>query len=340
MHAIGFQQPLPIADAQSLQDIELPAPICGEHDLLVQVQAIAVNPADAKVRASARPAPGEWRIPGWDAVGSVREVGAQVRGFAPGDQVFYAGAINRPGCYAQLQAVDARIAAHAPRQLAPQDAAALPLTALTAWETLFDRLNVAQPVPGAAAALLVIGGAGGVGSITIQLARALTPLTVIATASRPETVAWATRMGAHHVIDHRQPLAAQVQALGLGAPAFVFSTVNTSGYLPDIAELIAPQGRIALIDDPATLDIVPLKRKSLSVHWEFMFTRPLLGTADMARQQHILQEVAQLADAGRIVSTRTQSLGAINAAHLRQAHALLEGGRTIGKITLQGFERA
>jgi zinc-binding alcohol dehydrogenase family protein len=266
-------------------------------------------------------------------------VGARVAGFQPGDRVYYAGTIDRPGSYAQLQAVDARIAAHAPATLGDEDAAALPLTALTAWETLFDRLRVDQPVAGAAPAIVVIGGAGGVGSMTIQLARALTGLQVIATASRPETVAWAERMGAHHVIDHRRPLAPQVEALGLGAPAFVFSTTHTDGYLADIEALIAPQGRIALIDDPQALDIVALKRKSLSIHWEFMFTRPVLHTADMDRQQHILREVAGLADRGRIASTRTRTLGAIDAAHLRQAHALLESGQAIGKIVLSGWGR-
>ena len=338
MKAIGFNQPLPVSDPQSLVDLDLPAPDYGEQDLLVEVQAIAVNPADTKVRASARPAAGTWRILGWDAVGRVRAVGSRVTGFKVGDRVFYAGAIDRPGSYAELQAVDARIVAHAPASLGDEDTAALPLTTLTAWETLFDRLRVELPVAGAANAIVVIGGAGGVGSLTIQLARALTDLTVIATASRPETVAWVQKLGAHHVIDHRQPLAAQVQSLGLGAPAFVFSTTHTEHYLADIVELIAPQGRIALIDDPKTLDIVPLKRKSLSVHWEFMFTRPVLGTADIARQQDILREVAQLVDQGRIASTRTRTLGAISAANLRTAHALLESGQAIGKIVLAGWQ--
>ena len=338
MKAIGFNQPLPISDARSLVDLDLPDPEYGEQDLLVEVQAIAVNPADTKVRASAKPAAGTWRILGWDAVGRVRAVGARVTGFQPGDRVFYAGAIDRPGSYAELQAVDARIAAHAPVALSDEDAAALPLTAITAWETLFDRLRVEQPVAGAANALVVIGGAGGVGSITIQLARALTDLTVIATASRPETVEWVKKLGAHHVIDHRQPLAPQIEALGLGAPAFVFSTTHTEHYLADIVELIAPQGRIALIDDPKTLDIVPLKRKSLSVHWEFMFTRPVLGTADIARQQDILRELARLVDQGKVVSTRTRALGAINAENLRTAHASLESRQTIGKIVLAGWQ--
>lgn len=338
MKAIGFNQPLPISEPQALVDIDLPDPEYGEQDLLVEVQAIAVNPADTKVRASAQPAPGTWRILGWDAVGRVRAVGARVTGFKPGDRVFYAGAIDRPGCYAELQAVDARIAAHAPAILSDEDAAALPLTALTAWETLFDRLKIEQPVAGATNAIVVIGGAGGVGSMTIQLARALTGLTVIATASRPETMGWVKRLGAHYVIDHSQPLAPQIEALGIGAPAFVFSTTHTDHYLPGIVELIAAQGRIALIDDPKSLDIVSLKRKSLSIHWEFMFTRSLLQTADIAEQQAILQKVAELASQRRMATTRTQSLGKINAENLRKAHALLENGRAIGKIVLAGWK--
>ncbi|CAM5221230.1 Zinc-type alcohol dehydrogenase-like protein OS=Castellaniella defragrans OX=75697 GN=HNR28_003201 PE=3 SV=1 [Castellaniella defragrans] len=337
MKAIGFNRPLPISDPLSLVDLDLPEPEYGEQDLLVDVQAIAVNPVDTKVRASAQPAPGTWRIPGWDAVGRVRAVGASVAGFKTGDQVFYAGAIDRPGSYAEQQAVDARIVAHAPATLDIEEAAALPLTSLTAWETLFDRLRVEQPVAGAAHAIVVIGGAGGVASMTVQLARAMTDLTVIATASRPETEQWVRKLGAHHVVNHRQPLAAQVEALGLGAPAFVFSTSHTDDYLADIATLLAPQGRLALIDDPKVFDIVPLKRKSLSVHWESMFTRSLMKTADIARQQEILRKVAELADAKKIMTTREQSLGTINAANLRKAHALIESGRSIGKIVLSGW---
>jgi len=337
MKAVGFNQPLPISNPESLVDLDLPEPEYGERDLLIEVQAIAVNPADTKVRASAQPAAGTWRVLGWDAVGRVLAVGSRVTGFSVGDQVFYAGAIDRQGCYAERQAVDARIVAHMPASLTHEDAAALPLTTLTAWETLFDRLRVDQPVAGAANAILVIGGAGGVGSMTIQLARALTDLTVIATASRQETIEWVRKMGAHHVIDHRESLSAQIEALDIGEPAFVFSTTHTDRYLANVVSLIAPQGRIALIDDPKTLDIVSLKRKSLSIHWEFMFTRPVLGTADITRQQDILRNVAELADKQIIKTTRTQSLGTINAENLRKAHALLESGQAIGKITLAGF---
>lgn len=337
MKAVAFQKNLPATHPESLVDIEIQSPVCGPHDLLVEVQAISVNPVDAKIRQSANVAQNEWRIPGWDAVGRVRAMGDSVQGFSLGDRVFYAGAINRPGSNAQYQAVDARIVGRAPESWSDEDAASLPLTALTASETLFDRLNVQQVVPGAAHAILLIGAAGGVGSILIQLLRACTDLTVIATASRPETVAWVQALGAHYVVDHRQSLPEQIAALNIGAPAFVFSSVRTEHYLPDIERLIAPQGRIALIDDPAKMDIVPLKRKSLSVHWELMFTRSLYATEDMLQQQAILNRIAGMADKGEIRSTRTMTLGTICAENLRKAHALIENGQTIGKIVLAGW---
>jgi NADPH2:quinone reductase len=257
--------------------------------------------------------------------------------FKPGDEVYYAGAINRDGSNAEFQLVDERIVGAKPKSLDFAAAAALPLTSITAYEVLFDRLRVQQPVDGIANAILVIGGAGGVGSIAIQLARALTDLTVIATASRPETSEWVRQLGAHHVVDHSKPLAAQVQALGLGAPAFIFSTTNTSDHIADIAEIIAPQGRFALIDDPKTLDVKPFKRKSVSTHWELMFTRPLFETADMIEQHKLLSKVAELVDAGKIRTTLTETVGAINAVNLKKAHALVESGKMKGKVVLSGF---
>ncbi len=227
--------------------------------------------------------------------------------------------------------------AASPVRSAMREAAALPLTAITAWETLFDRLDVRKPVVGTAPAILIIGGAGGVGSIAVQLARQLTGLTVIATASRPETRAWALGLGAHHVVDHSRPLAAEVAALGIGAPAFVFSTTNTDRHLAEIAELIAPQGRFALIDDPKSLDINPFKRKSVSVHWELMFTRSMFQTQDMAVQGEYLNELARLVDAGTIRTTLGETGGSINAANLKRAHALIETGKAKGKIVLEGF---
>ncbi|WP_374380996.1 zinc-binding alcohol dehydrogenase family protein [Dongia sp.] len=338
MRAVAYEIPLPIADASSLIDADLPEPAdLRPHDLLVEVKAVSVNPVDMKIRSSVTPPAGTKKILGWDAAGIVRKVGPQATGFTVGDEVFYAGAIDRPGSNAELHAVDARIVAKKPRSLGFAAAAALPLTSITAWETLFDRLRIKDPVPGAAPAIFIIGGAGGVGSMAVQLARTLTDLTVIATASRPETQAWVTELGAHHVIDHGRPLAAQIAALGIGAPAFVFSTTNTEQHLAQIVELISPQGRFALIDDPKSLDINPMKRKSLSVHWELMFTRSLFNTADMAEQGKLLAEVARLIDGGTIRTTLAEHFGTINAQNLKRAHAAIETGRTKGKIVLEGF---
>lgn len=337
MKAIGYRTPGAIDRADALEDIELPRPIPRGRDLLVAVEAISVNPVDTKVRRSAVPPAGAWKVLGWDAVGRVVEVGEAATDFKPGDAVFYAGSITRPGANSEFHLVDERIVGPKPTSLSNAEAAALPLTALTAWEMLFDRLDVAKTVPGAAKAILIVGGAGGVGSIAIQLVRALTDLTVIATASRPETVAWVQELGAHHVVDHREPLAEQVAALGLGAPAFVFSTTETHRHLTEIIELIAPQGRFGLIDDPETLDVNGFKRKAVSIHWELMFTRAIFETPDMAEQGRILAEVAKLVDAGRIRTTVTERLAPISAANLKTAHALSESGKARGKIVLEGF---
>lgn len=338
MRAVAYESPLPIADSRSLIDVDLPEPAdLKPHDLLVEVKAISVNPVDMKIRRNVAPPAGTKKVLGWDAAGIVRRVGPSATGFAAGDEVFYAGAIDRPGANAERHAVDARIVAKKPASLDFAAAAALPLTSITAWEALFDRLDVAKPVPGAPRSLLVIGGAGGVGSIAVQLARQLTDLTVIATASRAETQDWVRQLGAHHIVDHTKPLAAQITALGIGAPGFVFSTTNTEQHLADIVELIAPQGRFALIDDPHSLDINPMKRKSISVHWELMFTRSLFETADIAAQGQLLAEVARLVDAGRIRTTLAAHFGTINADNLKRAHAAIETGRTKGKIVLEGF---
>lgn len=337
MRAIGYRTPGDLDAPESLLDIDLPRPEPGPRDLLVEVRAVSVNPVDTKVRRRAGPEPGGWKVLGWDAAGVVVEVGADVSRFRPGDEVFYAGSLNRPGTNAEYHAVDARIAGRKPSTLNFAEAAALPLTAITAWETLFDRLDVRKAVPGAAPAVLVIGGGGGVGSITIQLVRQLTDLTVIATASRPETVAWVRDLGAHHVVDHAQPVAARVAALGIGAPAFVFSTTATDRHLAAVAELIAPQGRWALIDDPGVVDIAPFKRKSVSTHWEFMFTRPVFETADIDAQGALLDEVSRLVDAGTLKTTLGDHFGTITAANLKRAHALIERGAARGKIVLEGF---
>lgn len=339
MRAIGYQEAGGIDRDHALVDIELPTPVPTGRDLLVEVRAVSVNPVDVKVRASSQPQDG-WKVLGWDAAGIVSTVGPDTTLFGVGDPVYYAGAIGRSGTNAQYHLVDERMVGAKPTTLDWAASAALPLTAITAWETLFDRLDVAKAVRGAARAIVIVGGAGGVGSIAIQLARALTDLTVIATASRPETSAWAREMGAHHVVDHGGPLAAQVAELGLGAPGFVFSTTHTEQHLADVAELIAPQGRFALIDDPATLDITAFKRKSVSVHWELMFTRSIYSTPDLAEQGRLLGEVSRLVDQGRLRTTVTERLSPIDAANLKRAHALLESGRARGKIVLDEFTAA
>ena len=337
MKAIGYTRIGDLDASDSLVDFQTETPVANGHDLLVKVQAISVNPVDYKIR-NRRPPEGDLpNILGWDAVGEVTATGDAVTLFKPGDKVWYAGAIDRPGTNAEYHLVDERIVGRPPASIPAAQAAALPLTSLTAHEMLFDRLKVQDPVPGAAQAVLIIGGSGGVGSITIQLLRALTDLTVIATASRPETRAWVTELGAHHVINHAEPLAPQVEALGIGAPGFVFSTTHTDSYVEQIAELIAPQGRFGLIDDPETLNIIPFKAKSASVHWELMFTRSLFQTADIARQGEILNQVADLLDAGKIRSTATETLGRINAENLRAAHLTLASNTARGKMVLEGF---
>lgn len=337
MRAIGYQTSLPVTDPASLQDIDLPRPTPTGHDILVAVHAISVNPVDTKIRMRAQPEPGAYKVLGWDAAGIVEAVGPDVTRFQPGDAVFYAGALTRPGTNAEFHLVDERIVGSKPKSLSMAEAAAMPLTAITAWETLFDRLDIRKPVPGAGNCILIIGGAGGVGSIATQLVRQLTDLVVITTASRPETADWCRSLGAHHVLDHAKPLAPQLAALNIGQPGVVFSTTNTGQHIADCAELIAPQGRFALIDDPATLDIKVFKTKSVSTHWELMYTRSMFGTPDMIEQANLLDEVARLVDAGTLRTTWTETAGPITAATLRQVHALIETGRAKGKIVLAGW---
>jgi len=337
MRAVGYRQSQPIAAEDSLVDLDLPKPVASGRDLLVAIKALSVNPVDAKQRMRSQPTAGAAAVLGWDAAGIVEAIGPAVTRFRPGDAVFYAGAIDRPGSNAEFHLVDERIVGPKPASLGFAEAAALPLTSITAWEMLFDRLDIRKPVPGAAHALLIIGGAGGVGSIAIQLARQLTDVTVIATASRPETRAWAQELGAHHVIDHNKPLPEQVAALGIGAPAFAFSTTHTATHLAGIAELLAPQGRLGVIDNAPMLDAMPLMRKSLSLHWELMFTRSLFHTPDMGEQGKLLAEVSRLVDEGRVRTTLAEHFGAINAANLKRAHALIESNRAKGKIVLEGF---
>jgi len=335
MKAITFtEHALPIDNPQALIDISLPVPTPGPRDLLVEVRAVSVNPVDTKVRAGTFTK--EPKILGWDATGIVREVGSEVTLFQPGDEVFYAGSIARTGSYSEFHLVDERIVGHKPRSLSAADAAALPLTSITAWELLFDRLGVAEG-SGEGKCLLITGAAGGVGSMLVQLARQLTRLTVIGTASRQETADWVRQLGAHHVIDHSQPLLAQLQALDVPEIDYVASLTHTEQHFAQLIDVLKPQGRLAVIDDPETLDVMPLKRKSLSLHWELMFTRSLYETPDMINQHHLLNRVSALIDQGVLQTTVGEHFGAINAANMRRAHALVESGKARGKIVLEGF---
>ena len=336
MKAVGYYQPLPIDNPESLQDIELPAPVAGPRDLLVRVKAVSVNPVDTKVRKNAAPEAGQAKVLGWDAVGTVEAIGSGVKNFKVGDRVYYAGSIVRPGANAELHAVDERIAAIAPKTLDDSQAAALPLTTITAYELLLDRLRVPKG-GGEGQTLLITGGAGGVGSILIQLARQLTKLRVVATASRAETREWCLALGAHTVIDHSKPLAAELKAAGIGEVDMVASLTQTEQHYAQIIESLKPQGQIAVIDDMKMLDAMPLKTKCISLHWEMMFARSRFETPDVAEQGALLAEVAALVDAGRVRTTANASFGTINAANLKKAHALIESGKAQGKVVLAGF---
>ncbi|SHF92757.1 zinc-binding alcohol dehydrogenase family protein [Microbulbifer donghaiensis] len=342
MKAVGYRQSLPITDPNSLMDIELPQPVATGHDLLVKVRAIAVNPVDFKVRQRAVPADGEYKVLGWDAVGEVVATGDKVTLFRPGDVVFYAGDLNRQGSNAEFQLVDERIVGRKPQSLSDAEAAALPLTAITAWEMLFEHLGIRQQDAGSAEqsgeVMLVIGAAGGVGSILLQLARALTGATLIATASRQSSSDWVKKLGAHHVVDHTKALQPQIEALGIGPVTHVASLHRTDSYFETFIELLAPFGRIAMIDDPAApLEVMKMKPKSLSLHIEFMFARSMFQAADMDEQGKLLNRLSDLVDQGLVQTTIGKNLGTINAEHLCTAHEELESGRAIGKIVLEGF---
>lgn len=332
MKAISYIDGMDHGFKNPLVDIEKAMPSLKDRDLLVRIKAISVNPVDTKVRRN--PVAGNMRILGWDAVGEVVEVSSGVQHFKVGDQVWYAGDLTRDGSNAEYQAVDERIVSLKPQSLSDAEAAALPLTAITAWEMLFDRFNVDLDQSDN---ILVIGGAGGVGSIAIQLLKAKTNLKVIATASREETKAWVKSLGADYVINHTQDLNPQIKALGLDAPRYIFSTNQTETYLHQISKLIAPQGKFGLIDDPKSLDIGEFKSKSVSVHWEFMFTRSMFNTTDIEQQSQLLHQVAELVDNHKIKTTLSQTLGKINAQNLKLAHELIESGRAKGKIVLEGF---
>lgn len=335
MKAVGYRRSLPITDPDFLLDVELPIPTAKGRDLLVQVKAVSVNPVDAKQRKRAEPPAGEVAVLGYDATGVVVEVGEEVTLFKPGDEVWYAGNIARPGTNSEFHLVDERIVGLKPQTLDFAPAAALPLTTLTAWELLFDRLRITKGTEDQGQMLLVIGAAGGVGSILVQLARKLTGLKVIGTASRDETKAWVKELGAHEVIDHRNKLSEELKRVGIESVTHVASLTNTDQHIEEIVASMAPFGNLALIDDPAVFDVKLLKRKALSLHWELMFTRALFQTPDLLRQHEILNEAAQLVDAGVLRTTVADHLGAVNATNLKLAHERIESQTTKGKMVLE-----
>ncbi|MGZ2371549.1 zinc-binding alcohol dehydrogenase family protein [Ancylomarina sp. YFZ004] len=336
MKAIGYNQTGPITAPDALIQFEAAIPQLGSHDLLVEVRGISVNPVDTKVRTLMAPENGT-KVIGYDAAGVVREVGSDVNKFKVGDEVYYAGDITRPGTNAELHTVDERIVGKKPKSLGFAEAAGLPLTSITAWELLFDSLALKEG-NGEGDSLLVVGGAGGVGSILIQLAKKLTKLTVIATASRPETIEWVTKMGADHVINHRESLVDQVKILGI-EPRYVAALNGTAEHYPALVELIKPRGHIALIDDPGNMDVSLMKTKALSFSWEFMFTRSMFQTEDIEKQYELLNRVSELIDDGTLVSTVTNNLGIMSVETLKEAHTQQESGRVIGKNVLDGFAK-
>ncbi|MGY1858103.1 zinc-binding alcohol dehydrogenase family protein [Modestobacter sp. SYSU DS0290] len=328
MRAVGALRGLPISDPDSLVDVEVPVPELRPHDVLVRVHAVSVNPVDVKVRAGLEPQAAP-RVLGYDAAGVVEAVGAEVGTLGVGDEVWYAGDITRAGSNAELQAVDERIVARKPASLGFPEAAALPLTTLTAWESLFDRFRLDASSSGD---LLVLGAAGGVGSVMVQLAKQLTSVRVLASAGKAESRAWVTGLGADEVVDHTD-LVASVQALAPTGVDRLF-TPHSTGNVEAFAAVVRPFGDIVAIDDPVQLDLLPLKSKSITWHWELMFTRSLYGTQDLAEQSRILAETAALVDAGRVRTTLTTTIEDFSAAGLREAHRLLETGRTVGKVVV------
>lgn len=332
MKAIAYQK---AGNNTQLQEIEIDTPTLGEHDILVAVHAISVNPVDFKIRQNVNAQADQWKILGWDAAGVIRAKGAKVQHLNIGDEVWYAGDLNRQGTNAEMHVVDARLAARKPQNLSFAEAAALPLTAITAWEMLFERLQVQHAQENAS--ILIIGAAGGVGSIAIQLLKAKTSLKIIGTASSTESQNWLKDIGVDYVINHKQPLWDQIKELSIDAPQYVFSTTHTDDYLPQIAELLAPQGKLGLIDDPKELNINLFKTKSISVHWEFMFTKSMFQTPDLHTQGELLSQLAQLVEHNQIKSTIQTILSPINADNVRQAHELLEHGHHHGKIVITDF---
>ena len=337
MRAIGLYQHLPIEKPDSLLDLDLPKPEPAGHDLLVRIEAVSVNPVDTKVRAPGKPSTTTPLVLGWDAAGTVDSVGSAVSRFKPGDRVFYAGDITRPGSNSQYQLVDERIVSGRPRSLAVEEAAALPLVSITAYEALFDRLGIDVEGKSRGRTVIIIGGAGGVGSMAVQLAR-LAGLTVIATASRRESIAWVTHLGADHVVNHRQPLRPQLEPVGFKTVDYILNCADTDAYWDAMADLIVPQGKICtIVENNGPLNQQLMKLKSATHVWELMFTRSKYQTPDMLEQQKLLDRIAEWIDRGKLKGILRETLQPINAENLRKAHAKLESGTMIGKLALKGW---
>ena len=336
MKAIGFFKSDPRTGAESLRDIDIPKPLPTGRDLLVKIEAVSVNPVDVKTRARVPPDRKDATILGFDGAGVVESVGEEVQNFKPGDEVFYAGTLVRPGTYAEFHLVDERIVGPKPKSLSFSEAAAVPLTGITSWEMLFHRLAIPEGSSGAS--VLIVGGTGGVGSMAVQLARQLTKLTVVTTSFDDERERdWCRNNGADHVIDHTKPIAAQIAALNVAPVKFVFSTNMTGHHFPQIAELIAPQGRLGLIDDPEPFDLRLTKVKSVSTHWENMFTRSIFQTEDIEAQHDLLVRLSKMIDNGQIRTTLAEVLGPINAANLTGAPDRIWQRRAPGKMVMVGF---
>ena len=337
MRAVGLHQHLPIDKPDSLVDLELPEPEPTGRDLLIRVEAVSVNPVDTKVRAPGKPPRTTPLVLGWDAAGVVDAVGSNASLFKPGDQVFYAGDITRPGSNSQYQLVDERIVGRRPRSVTVEEAAAFPLVSITAYEALFDRLGIEVEGRSDARSLLIIAGAGGVGSMAIQLAK-IAGLTVLATASRPESVAWVKQLGADDVLDHRQPLRPQLEAAGRKTVDFIFNCADTDRYWDVMAEAIAPQGKICtIVENTGPLNQQLMKLKSVTHVWELMFTRSKYQTPDMIEQHKTLGRISGWIDGGTLKGIARETLAPINAENLRKAHAKLESGTMIGKLVVKGW---
>jgi len=337
MRGVGLYQHLPIEKPDSLLDLDLPKPEPAGHDLLVRIESVSVNPVDTKVRAPGKPARTTPLVLGWDAAGVVDAIGAAVSMFKPGDKVFYAGDITRPGSNSEFHLVDERIVGHRPRSSSAEAAAAFPLVSITAYEALFDRLGVNPDGRSRGRTLLVIAGAGGVGSMTIQLAK-MAGLTVLATASRPESIEWVKHLGADHVLDHRRPLRSQLESAGYKTVHYILNCADTDAYWDAMADAIAPQGKICtIVENKGPLDQQVMKLKSVTHVWELMFTRSKYQTEDMVEQHKLLERIAGWIDSGMIKGILRETLEPINAANLKKAHAKLESGTMIGKLALKAW---